>query len=105
MGYPWVVTIENGTAIAIKNDKGGSAAQKGSFATESKAFMRLTDAKWEQMLLSVVAYIDAFEKAYCIKSIKDAKTRIEAERAAFAQAKQQDAAAQFEYSQTNQQYC
>lgn len=71
---PWIITIDNGVAVAVSNEMGGSYAKSGSFisAGGSVTFVA-TDEDWISSLGKVVAFIECFETAYCCRAIKNGR--------------------------------
>lgn len=71
---PWIITIDNGVAVAVSNEMGGSYAKSGSFmsAGGSVTFVA-TDEDWLSSLGRVVAFIECFETAYCCRAIKNGR--------------------------------
>ena len=72
---PWIISVDNGKGIAVKNPNGGSYMKKGSFQSNAKIEISLTDADMFHVLNRVVRYIHAWESAIApnlIVSGKDA---------------------------------
>lgn len=69
--YPWMVTIENGKGKPVKTTSGGTFCAKGSFVSTGKVRVNLTDADWFVLLSKAVAIIDAFEKEYAYKTMRN----------------------------------
>ena len=72
---PWIISVDNGKGIAVKNPNGGSYMKKGSFLSNAKIEISLTDADMFHVLNRVVRYIHAWESAIApnlIVSGKDA---------------------------------
>ena len=72
---PWIISVDNGKGIAVKNPNGGSYMKKGSFHSNAKIEISLTDADMFHVLNRVVRYIHAWESAIApnlIVSGKDA---------------------------------
>ena len=72
---PWIISIDNGKGVAVKNPNGGSYMKKGSFQSNAKIEISLTDADMFHVLNRVVRYIHAWESAIApnlIVSGKDA---------------------------------
>ena len=60
---PWIISVDNGKGIAVKNPNGGSYMKKGSFQSNAKIEISLTDADMFHVLNRVVRYIHAWEGA------------------------------------------
>ena len=72
---PWIISVDNGKGIAVKNPNGGSYMKKGSFQSNAKIEISLTDADMFHVLNRAVRYIHAWESAIApnlIVSGKDA---------------------------------
>lgn len=58
---PWKVVIENGTGIAKTTTTGGTACQSGSYKSDKRLQVALTDYEMFKQLSQVVAFIEAWE--------------------------------------------
>lgn len=58
---PWIISIENGRGIPVNNANGGTYMQKGSFQSEAKIGIYLTDSDMFHLLNRVVRYIHTWE--------------------------------------------
>jgi len=76
--YPWYIEAENGKGIKAVNQNGGSHCKSGSFISEKKAYVNLTDMDFFKMMCRTASFITAWEMAYGVKLIKDGRTAFEA---------------------------
>lgn len=58
---PWIITIENGRGFPVNNANGGTYMQKGSFQSDTKIGIFLTDADMFHLLNRVIHYIHVWE--------------------------------------------
>lgn len=73
---PWFIVIENGTAVAATNAKGGSYAEKDSFVSEKKLFMSLSDVDMYRMFYNTTHFIANWEAAYAPQHIYDSEAAL-----------------------------
>lgn len=73
---PWFISIENGTAVAATNAKGGSYAEKDSFISEKKLTMTLTDVDMYRMFYNTTRFIANWEAAYAPQHIYDSEAAL-----------------------------
>jgi len=76
MKYPWSVSIDSGTAIQAKNANGGTYMQKGSYTSESKAEMKISDKDFFELMCRTYRYINAWELTTAPKLIRDAGAKM-----------------------------
>lgn len=69
--YPWFVTIENGKGRPVRTALGGTYCAKGSFVLNGKVSIYLKDEDWFVLLCKAVSLIDAFEKEYAYRSVRN----------------------------------
>lgn len=75
--YPWYVEIENGTAVAAKTAKGGTYAKKGSFTSESKVFINISDKDMYELFYTATHLIANWEAAYAPANIVESEIMLE----------------------------
>lgn len=73
---PWFIGIENGTAVAATNAKGGSYAQKDSFVSEKNLVMSLTDVDMYRMFYNATHFISNWEAAYVPQHIYESEAAL-----------------------------
>ena len=73
---PWTITIENGTGVAATRENGGIYMKSGSFVSEKKAFIVLTDADMNIHFRRVVNFITCWELTYAPKNIREGKQKL-----------------------------
>ena len=74
---PWIISVDNGKGIAVKNPNGGSYMKKGSFLSNAKVEISLTDADMFHVLNRVVRYVHAWETAVAPNLIASGKNALQ----------------------------
>ena len=72
--YPWCITAENGFGIAQHTRVGGTFCQSGTYRSDRKAFINLSDYDFFRLINRAVRYITQFENTYCPPIIGDGRT-------------------------------
>jgi len=76
MKYPWSVNIDCGTAVPAKNANGGTYMSKGTYASEAKADMKISDKDFFELMCRTYRYINAWELTMAPKLIRDAGVKM-----------------------------
>ncbi len=72
--YPWCITAENGFGIAQHTRVGGTYCQSGTYRSDRKAFISLSDYDFFRLINRTVRYITQFENTYCPPIIGNGRT-------------------------------
>lgn len=83
--YPWYVECENGKGIAVKNTNGGSYCKSGSYKSESKVYLNLSDLDFFIRISEVASYIAVWESQYGAAVMINGRNELEAQYAALAE--------------------
>ena len=66
---PWIIKIQEGTAIPFESDTGSVMAKKGSWEENTAVMARLSDDDYFRLLSTSVRYIELWEEAYAVPHI------------------------------------
>ena len=65
--YPWIVEIQNGRGIAVRNSNGGKYCKKDSYICERKVRLFLNDKDMFSLFAKAEAYIRVFEQEFTFR--------------------------------------
>lgn len=65
--YPWIVEIQNGRGIAVRNANGGKYCEKNSYVCEKKIRLVINDKDMFLLFARAEAYVRAFEIEYAFR--------------------------------------
>ena len=69
--YPWIVKISNGEAEVKESDIGGTSYVGSTFKLISEAFIMLSDADMDRMMVQCSRFIRTFEDTFGIPLVKN----------------------------------
>ncbi|MCL2841456.1 MAG: hypothetical protein FWE05_11890 [Defluviitaleaceae bacterium] len=71
--YPWTIAVDNGSAIKASGANGSTYAKSGTFKSQRKVMVNLSDQDFYCLLAEVVAYINVWEVTFAPKVVREGR--------------------------------